>query len=117
MRTILTIFLILFTPPIFAQNIAMPDCTGIENYPASMAFVHLKNAGITSNDKIDFSRTTVSRLASEKKEHNVFQQVHLVAYQEKSGKKFSLITFNDVSSEECSMSQAEVYLIDRRLDK
>lgn len=43
-----------------------PDCTGVEQWPASMAFVHLKNAGLIDKERIDFTKTSVVRLASEK---------------------------------------------------
>lgn len=39
-----------------------PQCDGAENWAASMAFVHLKNAGILTNEDTDFSKTLVHRI-------------------------------------------------------
>jgi hypothetical protein len=43
-----------------------PDCAGVDNWASNMAFGHLKNAGITNNDKILWGRRKVVRIASEK---------------------------------------------------
>lgn len=53
-----------------------PDCTGVERWPTSMAFVHLKNAGITNNEKLDFTKTKTTRLASEKIGKDLYRQIH-----------------------------------------
>jgi hypothetical protein len=80
-----------------------------------MAFVHLKNAGITDNDKLDFTKTKVVRLASEKIGNDLYRQLHRVTFTEKSGRITEVITSNDASSQECSMSGVEVYVVSKRL--
>jgi hypothetical protein len=50
----LLIPLVLVTAPVFAKD---PDCSGVNNWATSMAFAHLKNAGLTDNDKVDFTKT------------------------------------------------------------
>jgi len=80
-----------------------------------MAFGALKNAGITNNDKVDFTKTKTVKLASEKIGKDLYRQVHLVTFAEKSGQTIEAITRNDASSEECSMSGVEVYVVSRRL--
>ena len=40
---------------------ADPDCAGVERWPTAMAFVHLKNAGVTDNDRMDFTKTKTVR--------------------------------------------------------
>lgn len=92
-----------------------PDCTGLDRYPASMAFVHLKNAGVTSNEKIDFSKTAVTRVASERIGGDLYRQVHLVRFTEHTGATLEVITVSDASRQECSMGGVEVYVISRRL--
>lgn len=82
-----------------------------------MAFVYLKNARLTNNDKVDFSKTHVERLASEKVGKDLYRQVHLVTYIEKSGHELEVVTVNDASSEECSMSGVEAYLVAQRLGR
>ncbi len=92
-----------------------PDCTGVDRYPATVAFVHLKNAGLTDNDKVDFTKTKVKRLASEKVGKDLYRQVHLVRFTEVSGGTLEVITVNDASSVECSMSGVEAYVVARKL--
>jgi hypothetical protein len=76
-----------------------------------MAFVHLKNAGITDNEKVDFTKTKTIRLASEIRGKDLHRQIHQVTFFEKSGSTIQVITSNDVSSEECSMSGVDVYVV------
>ena len=81
-----------------------------------MAFTFLKNAGITDNSKVDFSKTKVVRLASEQIGKDLYRQVHYITFFEKSSEIISVITVNDASMEECSMSEVEVYQVKERLD-
>ena len=88
-----------------------PDCTGGERWPAVMAFVHLKNAGILENSDVDLGRTMVNRLASEEVSPGLFQQVHDVTYFRIDGSSLRVIAENRVSHEECSMSGVRVYVV------
>lgn len=92
-----------------------PDCTGSERWPASMAFTQLKNAGITNNEKLDFAKTIVTKLASQLAKKNLYRQVHLVVFHEKTGSTIQVITINDASADECSGSPVDVYVISRHL--
>lgn len=80
-----------------------------------MAFVHLKNAGVTDNDKLEFEKTKVRRLASERIGPDLYQQIHLVTFSEKNGKRIQVITSNQASSEECSMTGVDVYVVSQHL--
>jgi hypothetical protein len=80
-----------------------------------MAFVNLKNGGVTDNTKIDFRRTTVIRIASEARGKGVHRQVHLVTFTEKDGATLQVVTVNDASSSECSESGVEVFLVSKHL--
>ena len=80
-----------------------------------MAFVHLKNAGLTNNEKLDFTKTKTVRLASEKIGKDLYRQVHFVVFTERAGTTIEVITSNEASNEECSMSGVEVFVISRRL--
>lgn len=114
-RNLIAIPLIfLISSSVFA---AVPDCTGSERYPAKIAFTFLKNSGEVTNAEINFSKTAVTRLASERLSTDLFRQVHYITFFKKSGDSVSVITVNDVSSEECSMSQAKIYEVKARLDK
>ena len=90
-----------------------PDCSG--GWPTNMAFVLLKNAGLTDNDKIDFSKTKTVRIASESVGKDLWHQVYDVTFTEYSGEKIEAIAVHDASSEECSMTGVELYVVSRRL--
>jgi hypothetical protein len=92
-----------------------PDCTSPEAWPAGMAFTHLKNAGVVTNDALDFKKTTVTRLASEKIGKDLYRQVHLIRFFKISGESIQAIAVNEVSNQECSMSNVDVYLVSSRL--
>lgn len=42
-----------------------PECSGVDSWASNMAFVHLKNAGIVTNDAILWDQRKVVRIASE----------------------------------------------------
>jgi len=92
-----------------------PDCSRTNQWPTNMAFVHLKNAGITDNSKLDFTKTKTIRLASEKIGEDLYRQIHHVIFTEKSGNVIEVITINEVSSIECSMSGVDVFVISKHL--
>lgn len=113
-KIILTIILALIPSWAIAND---PDCAGVDQWPTSMAFVHLKNAGMTDNYKLDFTKTKTIRLASEKIGKDLYRQIHQVIFTEKDGNTIEVITINDASSEECSMSGVGVFVIDKHLGK
>jgi hypothetical protein len=94
---------------------ASPDCSGTDQWPARMAFVQLKNDGITDNSKLDFNKTKTTRLASERIGRDLFRQVHRITFSETSGKTIEVITVNDASNDECSMSSVDVYVVGKHL--
>jgi len=96
-------------------QVKSPDCSGPERWPASMAFVHLKNAGLTDNSKLDFTKTQSSRINSEPLAKGKFRQVHLVTFHQKDGQTIEVITVNDVSFDECSESGVDVFVVSKRL--
>ena len=116
MKNLLVIVLLAMLPStVAAKGAKDPNCAGVDQWPTNMAFVHLKNAGITTNAKIDFKKTKTTRLASEKIGKNLYRQIHHVTFTEKSGNKISGITSNEASSEECSMSGVDVFVVSRHL--
>lgn len=117
-KRIIKLFLPLLTLAVAQSAVAgSPDCTGVNNWATNMAFTHLKNAGLISNEMTDFSKTKTVRLASEKigKGKDIYRQVHQVLFTEKSGNIIEVITVNDASHEECSMSGVDVYVISKHL--
>jgi hypothetical protein len=81
-----------------AQAAEIPDCSGPDHWPANMALVNMKNAGILANDQVD-----------------LYRQVHLVTFERKDHKLLQAIVLSDASSEECSMGNAQVFVISQTL--
>jgi hypothetical protein len=113
-NTLVVIFsaLVAISAPVYAKG---PDCSGPNNWATTMAFVHLKNAGLTGNDRLDIAQTETTLLASERIGKDLYRQIHRVLFTEKSGKKIEVITSNNASIEECSMSGVEVFVVSKRL--
>ena len=105
MRILLVFLVSLFSSHLFAGGF------GCTNWPKNMAFVHLKNEGLIDSKLIDHDKTEVKQLASEKLDTDLYREVHLIKYIEKTGNEIKVITINNTSSEECSMSGVEVFLI------
>lgn len=78
-----------------------------------MAFVLLKNRGITDNENIDFSKTEVSRIASEKTNDTTHRLVHLVTFTQTEGDTIQTITISDATPEEFSMGEVDVYRVEK----
>lgn len=108
-----TLFLLLsYSACAFATT---PDCTDPDAWPCGMAFTYLKNAGVLNNDELNYSKTTITRLSSEKIGKDLYRQIHLIRFTKKSGARIVVITINDASNIECSMSDVAVYLVAKEL--
>lgn len=94
---------------------AVPNCAGVNSWPASMAFVHLKNAGMLTSENTDFDKTQVSLVASQPEKAGLYIQVHQVKFQKRDGSVVQVITVNQASNQECSESPVEVFVVSERL--
>ncbi len=112
LQSLFSITLIALSAMVCAKT---PDCAKADAWPAGMAFTHLKNAGELDNSVLDFSKIKVTRLASEKIGKDLYRQVHLVKFVKHSGEDLLAMTVNEVSSQECSMSKVDVYLVSKQL--
>jgi hypothetical protein len=103
--------------PAIAQSKAAkssgPDCSG--GWPMKMTFVQLKNAGLVDNNSIDFSKAKTVRLASEKIGKDLWHQVYRVTFTKSYGDLIEAIAIHDASTEECSMTGVEVFVISKHL--
>ena len=99
--------------PLNSKHTNGPDCSG--RWPTNMTFVLLKNAGITDNEKIDFAKTQTTRIASEQIGRDLYHQVYDVVYVEHSGRILEAIAVHDASTEECSMTGVEVFVVSQHL--
>jgi hypothetical protein len=111
----LTATVLLLAAPLAIPHAAVPDCSGPGRWPAAMVHVHLKNAGMVTNDEIDFDKTTSVRVASEKIGKDLYRQVHRVRYTKKDGSVIEAITVSNASHQECSMSDVQVFVVARVL--
>lgn len=118
MKILFGLWLIIIALPLYAKD---PDCTDSGAWPASIAYSQLKNARIINSYTLDFDKTRVVRLASEKIGKDavfhveLYRQVHRVMFVKKSGETLTVVTVNDASHEECSMSEVDVYLVSKHL--
>src|SRR5579863_5668314 len=99
LRSALTLALLAVIP---AAEAASPRCDGRENWAAGMTQATLKNAGLLNYSEIDFSKTRVIRIASEKIGKDLYRQVHRIIYAKTSGGTIEAIAVNDASHAECS---------------
>lgn len=112
-KLLMVVILLIILPLLaFADD---PYCAGINRWPTMSALAKLIKEGITDNNKLNFLKTKTVRLASEKIGNNLYRQIHYVTFTEKSGNTIQVITVNDASNEECSMSNVDVFVISRYL--
>lgn len=92
-----------------------PYCSSINSFATSTAYVVLKNLNIVSPKNIDYDKTKTVLLSSQKIGDDLDKEIHHITFYKKNGKKVEVITVNDTSSEECSMSGVDVYLINKKI--
>jgi hypothetical protein len=92
---------------------AGPRCDGPENWAAGITQATLKNAGLLNNGEIDFTKTRVIRIASEKVGKDLYRQVHRIIFARTAGRTIEVIAVNDASGAECSASGVEIFVIGR----
>ena len=102
----------IFAMPSAVALAKSPDCA---SWPTNMALVHLKNAGLIDIPSVIEAQTKAVRLASEKIGKDLYQQVYDITFHTKDGKTIEVITKNQASSEECSMSGVDVYVVAKKI--
>jgi hypothetical protein len=107
------IFLSLTTTSTFADNPI--ECAGPDHWAAESAYGALKNAGLVRNETTDYAKTKVILIASEQVGKDIYRQVQHITFTETTGKVIDVITVNDASSDECSISSVQVFLVSTRL--
>ncbi len=80
-----------------------------------MAFVHLKNTGLTHNYKTVHDRVSVKQVASQRLGKDLYRQVHRISLPQVSAEPIQVLTVSDASSQECSMGAVEVFVVTRRI--
>ncbi|MCO6506178.1 MAG: hypothetical protein J6571_03520 [Snodgrassella sp.] len=106
-KFLLTILLEFFSILSYAKA---PDC---HSWPMTMAAMWMKNANIVDMADIDEPKSKITLLASEKKKKGLYTQIYHFVFYDKKGNTYEVITKNDSSYEECSMSSVSSYLISK----
>ena len=112
-RTVLP--LVLLTSVAAAPPARAPDCSGPDRWAAGTAFTNLKNEGAIASDTVDFEHVTSTTIVSEQIGRDLWRQAFRVIFPLKSGKRVEAIVVSDASSEECSMSHSQVFIISKAL--
>ena len=108
MKKLLLVILLAVLPILsFAKG---PDC---DSWPMNMSEGWLQNAGIVDVINLDESKTKITLLASEKKAKGLYTQIYHFIFYDKIGNSYEIITNNDTSYEECSMTGVDIYLISK----
>ena len=102
----------IFAMPAAVAVAKSPDCA---SWPTNMALVHLKNAGLIDIPSVIEAQTRAVRLASEKVGKDLHQQVYDITFHTSDGKTIEVITNSRASSEECSMSAVDVYVVSTKI--
>ncbi|WP_218966604.1 hypothetical protein, partial [Snodgrassella alvi] len=63
---------------------------------------------------LDIPKTKITLLASEKKKKGLYTQIYHFVFYDKKGNTYEIITTNEASHDECSMSQVNSYLISKK---
>lgn len=94
---------------------AGPDCTAPDRWQTSSALVKLEAIGLLRAAELDPSRTKTTRLASEQVTSSRYRQIHDTVFVKRSGVTIRVITSSLASSEECSESGVEVFVVSKHL--
>ncbi len=76
----------------------------------------MQNAGIVKITQLDESKTKAIPVAIQKIGKDLYRQVFDIVLHAKAGEEFHVMTVNNASSQECSMSDVDVYLVSRKFD-
>lgn len=118
-RLLMAIILLVLSPSLTLS--ADPDCAQVDGWAANMSFGYLRDAGLTNNYKLDFTKTKVIRLASEKigksryYKADLYRQIHYIIFTEKSGNTIEVITSHEVSDVECAENGIDIFVISKHL--
>ncbi|WP_156438201.1 MULTISPECIES: hypothetical protein [Burkholderia] len=105
---------------LFASNVHA-KCDDVGRLAAAIALVHLKQEGLTDNDKVDFKKTQWKQLAvqhldtPESVGNDEYRYVHDIVFTEKRGMTIEVITTSVATQHEsCAMSDTNVYVVSKR---
>lgn len=89
-----------------------PACA---HWPTSMAYVQLKNAGVIDPATLDQNATAATLLAAQPLGHGRYKEIYDIIFRDRSGHATEVVTSNEASADECSMSDVAVWVVSRHL--
>ena len=92
-----------------------PDCSGPDHYPAAAAFSVMKNEGLLTNESVRWKQVQSRTIASQRIGKNLWRQIFRVTYPLTTGRKIEAIVVEEVSFDECSMSNPQIFLVSKAL--
>jgi hypothetical protein len=87
--------------------------TGCHSWPMNMAEVWMQNTEIVDIPSLDESKTKIKLLALGKKKKGLYTQIYHFVFYDRKGNSYEVITKNEASDDECSMSDVDSYLISK----
>ena len=105
----------------FSALNAHAECADVGRLAAAIALAHLKQNGLTDNDKVDFEKTQWKQLAvqhlgaPEAAGKNEYRYVHDIVFTGEHGTNIEVITTSVATQHEsCAMSDTNVYVVSKR---
>ncbi|PIT12883.1 hypothetical protein [Snodgrassella alvi] len=105
----LSLLILLVLSPILSFSKA----TGCHSWPMNMAEAWMQNAEIVDIPSLDESKTKIKLLALGKKKKGLYTQIYHFVFYDRKGNSYEVITKNEASDDECSMSDVDSYLISK----
>lgn len=109
---LLIVPVLVFTAAAFGES-DVRECAGPDRWAAQSAETRLRNDGVFRPEEIDYSKTQVTLLAQEKIKRNLYRQIQKIVFVKKTGEEIVVITDNEASPRECSMTAPDIYLINK----
>ncbi|MCO6518702.1 hypothetical protein [Snodgrassella sp.] len=105
----LSLLILLVLSPILSFSKA----TGCHSWPMNMTEAWMQNAEIVDIPNLDESKTKITLLALGKKKKGLYTQIYHFIFYDRKGNSYEVITKNEASDDECSMSDVDSYLISK----
>ncbi|PIT07259.1 hypothetical protein BGI30_10570 [Snodgrassella alvi] len=111
MKKIFTLIFLGLLP--ILSTLSHAKTTGCHSWPMNMAEAWMQNAKIVDIPSLDESKTKIKLLALGKKKKGLYTQIYHFVFYDRKGNSYEVITKNEASDDECSMSDVDSYLISK----
>ena len=97
-----------------------PDCANAKGWARPLGYLYFNKSKLLENENFDHTKLSVTRLASERINDNLYHQVHHFAYSKNNGAVVSIIITNDAYTENsdasilrCPVGSVNAYVISK----